>query len=103
MAVKRAQTIRNALAHQRGEPLAYKLQEFPEGVGKLTWGERFDVLDAWVALLDGIYAHLPLKRALYGFEPIAAIEHLRQQVPQLNDLQFHRELTMLINPCGQKS
>jgi Peptidase family S41 len=77
--------------------LADALQEFPAGVGELNWGERLSVLDAWVQVLDGVYAHLPLKRALYGYDPIRAIEHLRQQVPALNDLQFHRELAMLIN------
>ena len=44
-----------------------------------------------------MYAHLPLKRSLYGFDVLRAIEHLRQQVPTLNDLQFHRELTLVIN------
>jgi len=77
--------------------LADALQEFPAGVGELNWGQRLSVLDAWVQVLDGVYAHLPLKRALYGYDPIRAIEHLRQQVPALNDLQFHRELAMLIN------
>ena len=48
-------------------------------------------------MLEGLYAHLPLKRSLYGFDPIRALEHLRQQVPTLTDLQFHRELTSLIN------
>jgi len=70
---------------------------FNEEMAPLTWAQRFDILDAWVAVLDGLYAHLPLKRALYGFDPIRAIEHLRQQVPTLTDLQFHRELTGLIN------
>src|SRR6476620_12372666 len=77
--------------------LADALQEFPAGVGELNWGERLDVLDAWVQVLDGVYAHLPLKRALYGFDPVRAIEHLRQQVTTLTDLKFHRELTSLIN------
>jgi len=44
--------------------LANVLQTFPSGVGALTWGERLSVLDAWVQVLDGVYAHLPLKRAL---------------------------------------
>src|SRR5215831_16233141 len=77
--------------------LADALQDLPAGVGQLSWGERLSVLDAWVQVLDGAYAHLPLKRALYGYDPIRAIEHLRQQVPALNDLQFHRELATLIN------
>jgi len=73
------------------------MNELQSGVAKLTWGERLDILDAWVQVLDGAYAHLPLKRALYGFDPIRAIEHLRGQVPSLSDIQFHRELTVLIN------
>jgi hypothetical protein len=83
---------------QRGVPIgAARAEAFPNGVGQLTWGERLDVLDALVFALDGAYAHLPLKRSLYGFDPIRALEQLRQQVPNLDDLQFHRELTILIN------
>ena len=29
----------------------------------LNWGERLDIIDAWAQVLDGVYAHLPLKRA----------------------------------------
>jgi len=82
---------------QYGEPLERALQEFPHGVGALNGAERFDVLDNWVHILDNLYAHLPLKLALYGFSPVRAIERLRQQVSELSDLQFHRELMMLIN------
>src|SRR5215467_6449655 len=87
----------SAFAHQRGQNLPDALNQLQSGVGKLTWGERLDILDAWTQVLDGAYAHLPLKRALYGFDPIRAIAHLRQQVPTLSDIQFHRELTALIN------
>jgi len=87
----------SAFTHQRGQILPDALNQLQSGVGKLTWGERLDILDAWVQVLDGAYAHLPLKRALYGFDPIRAIEHLRGQVPSLSDIQFHRELTSLIN------
>jgi hypothetical protein len=66
-------------------------------VAPLSWGERLDILDALALVLDGVYAHLPLKRSLYGFDVIRALEHLRQQVPTMTDLQFHRELTLLVN------
>jgi C-terminal processing protease CtpA/Prc len=82
---------------QQGEAISRAIVAFPAGVGALTWGQRFDILDAWAAVLDGLYAHLPLKRAMYGFDPIRALEHLRSQVPELSDLQFHRQLTSLIN------
>ena len=71
------------IAQQRGKILPEALGEVPADVAKLNWGERLDVLDAWVQVLDGVYAHLPLKRALYGFDPVRAIEHLRQQVTTL--------------------
>ncbi len=82
---------------QQGSRLADALRNFPGGVGELDWGERLDVLDAWVTILEGMYAHLPLKRALYGYDVLRALEHLRTQVPALNDLQFYRELTLAIN------
>lgn len=66
-------------------------------VSPLTWAERLDILDALTLVLDGVYAHLPLKRSLYGFDVLRALEHLRQQVPTMTDLQFHRELTLMMN------
>ena len=41
--------------------------------------------------------HLPLKRSLYGFDIIRALASLRQQSTSISDIQFHRELTTLIN------
>ncbi len=72
----------------------------PAGVGApapLTWGERLDVLDTLIRVLGDVYAHLPLKRSLYGYDVVRALAHLRQQVPVLTDLQFHREVTTLLN------
>jgi hypothetical protein len=47
--------------------------------------------------MDGVYAHLPLKRSLYGVDIVRGLEHLRQQTPTMTDLEFHRELTLLLN------
>src|SRR5215831_17231789 len=98
---RRTTKKQSTLTQQLGQPLAKALQrvqdEVPSDVARLTWAERLDIIDTWVQVLDGAYAHLPLKRALYGFDPIRALEHLRQQVPALTALQFHRQLTSLIN------
>ena len=63
----------------------------------LSWGDRLNIIDALAQVLDGVYAHLPLKRSLYGFDVIRGLEHLRQQLHLMTDLQFHRELTALMN------
>jgi hypothetical protein len=99
MATKRTAKKKNhaTAAIEKGRLLDDALDRFPRGVGSLTGGERFDVLDNWVQVLDGLYAHLPLKLALYGFSPVRAIERLRQEASNLNDLQFHRELMAIIN------
>lgn len=66
-------------------------------VRPLTWGERHDILDALSRVLDGVYAHLPLKRSLYGFDVVRGLEHLRLKLHTMSDLEFQRELTSLIN------
>ena len=66
-------------------------------VVKLSWAERLDILDGLSLLLDQVYVHLPLKRSLYGFDIIRALASLRQQSTSISDVQFHRELTTLIN------
>jgi hypothetical protein len=66
-------------------------------VQPLTWGDRLDILDSLSQVLEGLYVHLPLKRSLYGFDILRALEHLRQQTPTVSDLQFHRGLTVLVN------
>jgi len=69
------------------------------GIASLTWGERLDILDALSQVLgaNGVYSHLTLKRSLYGFDIVRALEHLRQQLTSMTDLQFHRQLTSLVN------
>jgi hypothetical protein len=69
----------------------------PVAVKPLSWAERLDILDTLSQVLDGVYVHLTLKRALYGFDIVRGIEHLRQQTTTMTDLQFHRELTLLVN------
>ncbi len=62
-----------------------------------TWAQRYDVIDTWGVLLNDVYVHLPIKRALYGYDPVRALEALRRQVPLLTEEEFHRELSVVIN------
>ncbi len=79
----------------QGTPVASAIRSI--AVPPMSWGERLDVVDAWTQIIDGVYAHLPLKRALYGFDPIRALERLRQQVPSLGDVEFQRELYAVVS------
>jgi hypothetical protein len=66
-------------------------------VAKLSWADRLDILDGLSQVLEQVYVHLPLKRSLYGFDIIRALASLRQQSTSISDIQFHRELTTLMN------
>jgi hypothetical protein len=93
----RPATAAARLAPPRSGRAAHVSALTPVTVQPLSWGDRLDILDAFSRVLDGVYAHLPLKRSLYGFDVLRGLEQLRQQAPTMTDLAFHRELTLLIN------
>ena len=96
---RRPRNTRHALRLKRttGRRLLTSKAAVSVSVTTLTWGERLSIIDALSQVLDGVYAHLALKRSLYGFDVVRGLEHLRMQLPTMSDLQFHRELTSLIN------
>lgn len=44
--------------------------------GSLTTTERLRLIDAMERVLEGVYTHLPLKRARYGFDPVQRPPHV---------------------------
>ena len=38
------------------------------------------IVDTFVELIEGLYAHLPLKRAMYAIDPLQRLRLLRQRV-----------------------
>jgi hypothetical protein len=88
-------TSASSPSRTRGQAHSRPLQG--AAVKPLSWGDRLNILDALSIVLNDTYAHLPLKRALYGFDVVRGLEHLRRQVTTMGDVQFHRELTLLIN------
>src|SRR5688572_29301051 len=60
--------------------------------GALTAAERLRLIDGIERVLEGVYTHLPLKRARYGFDPVQRLRILRSQIAELSDDAFHLEL-----------
>ena len=60
--------------------------------GSLSAAERRRLIDGIKTILEGVFAHLPLKRARYGFDPVQRLLILHSQVAELSDDAFHFEL-----------
>lgn len=64
--------------------------------GSLSSKERIRLIDGIRKVLEGVFAHLPLKRARYGFDPVQRLCILRSQVDELPDDAFHFELADIV-------
>lgn len=64
--------------------------------GSLTRAERLRLIEGIETVIDGVYAHLPLKRARYGTDPVQRLRILRSQIDDLTDDAFHLELADLV-------
>ncbi len=96
MSALRDETVRA----QRGLPLRQVLAvpEEPSALPvDLTVPQRHDLIDLWCQLVTDVYVHYEQKRALYGYDPVRALNALRRQVPYLDGPGFLRELTLLVN------
>jgi hypothetical protein len=62
----------------------------------LTLDERRQLLQGLEIIFDGCYAHLPLKRARYGFDPVQRLRILRTQAADLSDADFYYEFIDII-------
>jgi len=58
--------------------------------------KQTEIVDAFLKVIEGLYAHLPLKRAMYGIDPIQQLRRLKQRLPALSHGAFHRELGDII-------
>jgi Peptidase family S41 len=61
-----------------------------------TRAERLRLVDGIECVIDGVFTHLPLKRARYGFDPVQRLRILRSQVDELSDDAFHHALAGII-------
>lgn len=62
----------------------------------LDTGQQMQVIDVFIELLEGLYAHLPLKRAMYGVDPVQRLRLLRRRVDELDAMGFHYALAGIV-------
>jgi C-terminal processing protease CtpA/Prc len=71
---------------------ARRLDQLPPAT-KLSHKQRDLIVQQAIILLEGFYAHLPLKRAMYAIDPLRRLRLLRRLLPNLNDDRvFHGEM-----------
>lgn len=56
------------------------LSAFIAGVVRLTPAERVTLVKAAIAMLSGVFVHLPLKRAMHGIDPVQRLRLLRYRL-----------------------
>ncbi len=90
-------TIRRA---QHGTPLR---EYFPpdrrprrDRVPEVSAAERDQVIETFRGLIEGLYTHLPLKRSMYGSDPVQRLRLLQQRAARLDDLGFHHEIASIV-------
>jgi hypothetical protein len=86
-------------AHAQQIPATVPLKQFlarADSFTPLTRAQRELIIDQALVLLEGMYAHLPLKRAMYGLDPVRRLKLLRERLPQ-RDRQFHSEMAEIFD------
>jgi C-terminal processing protease CtpA/Prc len=68
------------------------LPEFLATAGKLTPDGRQLLVDQALVMIEQVYAHLPLKRAMHATDPVQQLKLLRQRLGGLSERAFHDEL-----------
>jgi hypothetical protein len=81
---------RAAIEHQLGQRV--KLADYRSTVTPLTPNERELVIGQALELLDKVYTHLPLKRALHANDPIQSLRLLRLRQASLDERAFQSAL-----------
>jgi C-terminal processing protease CtpA/Prc len=70
------------------------LRAFLSKISAITPDERALIVKQAIVLLEGFYAHLPLKRAMHAIDPLQRLRLLQHRLGQFEtDLAFHAEMT----------
>jgi C-terminal processing protease CtpA/Prc len=82
--------IRSSVTENLGTRV--RLADYREKFSPLTLDERNILLEQAQLMLDQVYVHLPLKRAIHAIEPIRKLRLLKLRHSNLDELAFQSEL-----------
>src|ERR1700744_2443999 len=68
------------------------LPEFIAKAKALTDAERELIVDQAIIMIEQVYVHLPLKRAMHAVEPVQRLRLLKQRLALYDERQFHDEM-----------
>jgi hypothetical protein len=68
------------------------LREFLAEAGELGTAERARLVDQARVLIEDLYVHLPLKRAMHAIDPVQRLKLLRHRLEGMSERRFHDEL-----------
>jgi hypothetical protein len=68
------------------------LPEFLALAGELDAGERRRITEQARVLIEELYVHLPLKRAMHAVDPIQRLRLLEHRLERMSERRFHDEL-----------
>jgi hypothetical protein len=80
-----------------GVGAAMTLGAFMGTVQDLTPNEQAQVIDGALVLIEQVYVHLPLKRAMYAVDPLQRLKLLRQRYRELSPRGFHDEMIAIFH------
>ena len=74
------------------------LHDFRATAGKLTPEERKLIVEQAMIMLEQVYVHLPLKRAMHAVDPLQHLRLLQLRLPSIeSESAFHAELVSIYN------
>ena len=66
------------------------LADFLAAATPLAASDRYELVEQARVLLEGLYVHLPLKRAMHAIDPIQRLRLLERRIDTLSDLRLPR-------------
>ena len=67
------------------------LKQFLETTAALEQHERRAIVEQALTLLEDVYVHLPLKRAMHATDPVQSLKLLRRRLSLITERQFQNE------------